>query len=232
MNEFSLHDRAGELQRAADVRSFLTSVYLRMGAGLGLTALISWLVLHSWTLLGMSFTAMGILLIVELLLVWYLSSRVWELSETAGNVLFFLYAAINGVTISPIVFMYTEASVAQAFICAAGTFGAMSIFGMITKWDLAPWGRFLFMALIGLIIAMVVNLFFGNDRYDLLISGAAVLLFCALTAYDTQKLIRQGEILEGSNTGRAATLGALELYLDFINLFLHLLRILGKSRFD
>lgn len=232
MNEFLLHESAEELRRAASVRSFLTNVYVRMTAGLAVTALVAWLTLQSWTLLSWGLSGVGILFIIELLLVWYLSSHIRELSETTGNVLFFIYAAINGVTIAPIVFLYTEASLVQAFVCTAGTFGAMSIFGFTTKWNLGAWGRFLLMALIGLIIAMVVNLFVGNDRLDLAISGIAIIVFSGLTAYDTQKLVREGEILNGVNTGRAATLGALSLYLDVINLFLHLLRILGKSKFD
>lgn len=171
------------------------------------------------------------LLIGELALVWYLSSAIHRLSPQSATLLFLLYAGINGVTMSLIFLLYTTASIASTFLVTAGTFGVMSFYGYMTKTNLSSIGNLCFMALIGLIIASVVNIFLVNDVLTLVISYVGVLVFVGLTAYDTQKIKESALHAQGEDgIHRHAIMGALSLYLDFINLFLMLLRILGGRR--
>lgn len=142
--------------------------------------------------------------------------------------LFYLYALLNGVTLSLIFAAYSLPSIAQTFFITAGTFGAMSVYGYFTKSDLSKIGSILYMALFGLIICIVVNLFMNSGTLDLIISGAGVLIFIGLTAWDTQKIKTMVQMNPNATDGRLATIGALTLYLDFINLFLYLLRFLGN----
>ena len=151
---------------------------------------------------------------------------------TAG-VLFALYAILNGVTLSSIFLVYAQATIVNAFLITAGTFGAMSFVGLFIKKDLSMMGRILTMAVIGLIIALVVNMFWGNSMFDLLISLAGVVIFTGLTAYDTQKikrLVTQYSQMDEESTMKVALMGSLTLYLDFVNLFLYILRLLGRRR--
>lgn len=173
------------------------------------------------------------LIIAELALVWIVSARIDRLSLTTATLLFVLYSVINGATLSVIFVAYTMTSIANVFFITAGTFAAMSLVGFFVKTDLSSLGRILFMALIGIIIATVVNVFFLKDSgFSLILSYVGVLIFVGLTAYDTQK-IKQMLIMADDMTEDAqkvALMGALSLYLDFINLFLYLLRIFGSNR--
>ncbi len=148
-------------------------------------------------------------------------------SATAGG-LFLLYSALNGATLSVVLLVYTGASVALAFVSTAGTFAAMSVYATVTRKDLSSWGSFLFMGLIGIVIASVVNIFLASSMVTFVVSCASVVVFTGLTAYDTQKL--RAFARAGGGTGGVAVNGALALYLDFVNLFLALLRLFGGRR--
>lgn len=171
------------------------------------------------------------LIIVELLLVLAISFAINKMPPALAMLLFAVYSALNGVTLSIIFLAYTTGSIAGVFAATAGMFGVMSLYGYVTKRDLTTMGNLLFMALIGMIIAWVVNIFLHNDTLTLILSWLGVVIFTGLTAYDTQKIKQIGASgIEGTAAERAAIIGALALYLDFINLFLSLLRIFGSSR--
>lgn len=173
------------------------------------------------------------LIIAEFALVWYISARIHKISFTTATMLFILYSLINGLTLSVIFLVYTTSSIASTFFVTAGTFGVMCLYGYFTKRDLTSLGNLCFMALIGLIIASVVNIFWSNSTMYWIITYAGVLIFVGLTAYDTQK-IKRLLLSEGTEvnetTQKIALMGALSLYLDFINLFLYLLRLLGDRK--
>ena len=171
------------------------------------------------------------LLIAELALVFGVSAAINRLSLTTATLMFVLYSVINGVTLSFLFAIYTASSIANVFLITAGTFAAMAILGYVTKTDLSSLGKILMMALIGMIIATLVNVFFvKSSGFDLIISYVGVLIFVGLTAYDSQKIKNMLMTAEDAGEGyqKLALLGALTLYLDFINLFIYLLRILGK----
>jgi FtsH-binding integral membrane protein len=219
----------------AQVKSFMIGVYLWMTLGILVTGLVSLFTLRTPFLFKLVFanyfTFFGII-IVEIALVFFLSARVMKMSSSAGIFFFLLYAAINGLTLSIIFKYYTGTSITRVFFITSGTFAAMTAYGFFTKRDLSGWGNILFMGLIGIIIASVVNFFLKSTMLYWIISYAGVAIFIALTAYDTQRIKRiylaQQEGEEFSK--RLAILGALHLYLDFINLFLFLLRIFGRRR--
>jgi FtsH-binding integral membrane protein len=217
---------------ASDVeRRFMAAVYRWMTAGLGLTALVAYGVATSEAALrlvvGNRIVFFG-LVIAELALVVALSAAVRRLSAAAAGALFLLYSALNGATLSVVLLVYTGASVALAFVTTAATFGAMSVYGTVTRRDLASWGSFLFMGLIGVVIASVVNVFLRSSMLSFVVSCAAVLVFTGLAAYDTQKL--RALARAGGGTAAMPVNGALALYLDFVNLFLALLRLFGSRR--
>jgi FtsH-binding integral membrane protein len=172
-----------------------------------------------------------VVMLAPLALVFFLSFRIHKMSVGAAQMTFWIYATLMGISLATIFVIYTGASIAQTFFITAATFGAMSLYGYTTKRDLTGWGSFLFMGLIGLIIASVVNIFLQSSAMSFVISAAGVLIFTGLTAYDTQKI---KEIYyvgdDGTVAGRKAIIGALNLYLDFINLFLMLLRLIGDRR--
>ena len=213
---------------------FFNTVYAWMATGLALTAVVAKLISANYGAMKSIFQpgTLLVLFLVEIGLVIALSAAIQKINSTLATALFLLYAAINGLTFAAIFLAYTQASIAGTFAVTAGTFGAMSVYGFVTKRDLTALGSMLFMALIGLIIASVVNIFFASDTLYWIISYAGVLIFVGLTAYDTQKLrmiaMQTGHDREMSN--RFAIYGALVLYLDFINLFILLLRIMGKRR--
>ena len=224
-----------QTQAQVRVNEFIRSVYNWMAIGLGLTGLVAFYVSNNETLLKVIFGNQLIffgLIIVELVLVFTISARVHKMQPTTATSLFVLYAALNGVTISAIFLIYTKSSITSTFFICAATFVASSIYGMVTKRDLTSMGQFMFMGLIGIIIASVVNLFVRSSGMSLIVSYIGVIVFVGLTAYDTQKLktmaLSQPEGLDGGTVRKGAILGALALYLDFINLFLMLLRILGN----
>lgn len=219
------------------VNEFIRSVYNWMAIGLGLTGFIAFYVSQSPDIIkliyGNQILFFG-LIIGELALVFYLSARVQKIQASTATSLFILYAALNGVTLSFIFIIYTSSSIASTFFICSATFVTCSIYGMVTKRDLTSIGGFLTMGLIGIIIASVVNMFIRSSGMSLIISYIGVLVFVGLTAYDTQKLKRmaltQPAGLEAGVVRKGAIMGALTLYLDFINLFLMLLRILGDRR--
>ncbi len=229
MNQEVMNLSAAEVEE----RTFISKVYIWMGLGLLVTAITAYFVVSSgfvYTLASNTILFYGII-IAELGLVIYLSSRIQKMSAEAATTTFLIYSALNGITLSIIFIMYTEASVASTFMTTALTFGAMSAYGYFTKRDLTTMGSYLQMALIGLIIASVINMFWANSTMYWIISYVGVLLFVGLTAYDTQKIKRIGATVEGVQaTQKVAIMGALTLYLDFINLFLMLLRILGDRK--
>ena len=220
-----------ELTLQRYVAAVMRKVYAKMTLGLLLTALASYLLLSSTTIMNVLFSStltIWILFALEIGLVIYLSARIDKLSAGTATVLFYLYSALNGIALTPVILAYTGASVAQVFLLTAGTFGIMTVAGYVTKMDLSKFGMFLFMALIGLIVCMVVNMFMHNTMMELLISIGGVLIFVGLTAWDTQAIKRMCAESDPSMTSKVATMGALTLYLDFVNLFLHLLRLLGN----
>ncbi len=215
------------------VASVMRKVYGKMALGLLATAITSFLILSSPALMNVLFgfrATMWILFAVELGVVIYLSARIDKLSTGAATAMFYLYSVLTGVTLTPIFLVYTGSSIATTFAITAGTFGAMSLAGYFTKTDLSKFGSFLSMALLGLIVCILVNLILQNTMFDLLISCAGVLIFVGLTAWDTQNIKRMCAQADSTMVGKIATMGALSLYLDFINLFLYLLRFFGASR--
>ncbi|MCK5099268.1 MAG: Bax inhibitor-1/YccA family protein [Desulfobacteraceae bacterium] len=219
------------------VNSFLRSVYNWMTIGLALTGLTAFYVSHNPTLLNIIYGNMiiQILLFVGVFgLVFFLSSRIQKLSASTATTLFVVYAVLMGVLLSYVFIAYTASSIVSTFFICALTFGSFSIYGMVTKRDLTSLGSFMFIGLIGIIIASVVNIFIGSSALEMIISYIGVIIFVGLTAYDTQKLKEMSLTMPGNATGamvrKATIMGALTLYLDFINLFLMLLRILGVSR--
>ena len=215
---------------SARLGELFTQIYAWMTAGLLTTGAVAYYTAGSPAMLELIFGnpfTIWVLFIIQIVLVMSIGAAVWRLSAAVGMAMFMAYAALNGLTLASIVLIYSSGSIAQAFFATAGTFAAMSAFGFLTKIDLTRMRSFLFMALIGLIIASVVNFFFASSALNAIITYAGVLIFVGLTAADTQK-IKQLAIEHGdSNFGRVAVLGALTLYLDFINLFLFILRLVG-----
>jgi len=219
------------------VNEFIRSVYNWMGIGLALTGVIAYYVSNDAGLQSLIFGNKLVffgLIIAELALVFTISARVNKMKASTATSMFIIYAALNGATLSAIFLIYTASSITSTFFVCAATFIACSIYGMITKRDLTSMGGFMTMGLIGIIIASVVNLFIKSSAMSMIISYIGVIVFVGLTAYDTQKLkhmaMTQPSGLEAGVIRKGAILGALSLYLDFINLFLMLLRIMGDRR--
>ncbi|KER10273.1 MAG: hypothetical protein HY22_05135 [[Candidatus Thermochlorobacteriaceae] bacterium GBChlB] len=214
----------------------MTQVYTWMTLGLALTGAIAYFVADSPALVGtlvQNRWLFWVLLFVELGLVWVIGGMIDRLSAATAAGLFFLYSAINGITLSSIFLVYNLGSIAGVFLITAGTFGIMSLYGLTTKRDLTSIGNILFMALIGIVIAGLVNLFIQSSVFGFIISLIGVVVFVGLTAYDSQKIKEMAaSALDGESEGKIAVLGSLTLYLDFINLFLMLLRLFGGSRSD
>lgn len=215
-------------------RTLLKNVYCWMALALVVTGLTSYYVASSERVLSLMGSGLYIgLLIAEVVLVVILSARIHKMSFTTAGIVFVIYSILNGVTLSVLLMIYTFESIALAFFITAGTFTAMALIGHFTKKDLSSMGQILLMALIGLVIATVVNLFIGSSTFQYILSYVGVIIFVGLTAYDAQKIKNQinefgTEISE--NTMKLALMGALELYLDFINLMIYILRILGSRR--
>ena len=215
--------------------TFFQKVFLWMTAGLAVTALASYLMLSSQSALQVLFGNRLVfygLIFAELGLVIALSAAINRISAATATLMFLVYSALNGVTFAAIFLIYTRSSIASAFLVTAGTFAAMSVYGYVTKRDLTGFGSFLFMGLVGIIIASLVNLFLHSEMVYWITSYLGVFIFVGLTAYDTQKIkqIGQAGFANGEDQHKAAILGALRLYLDFINLFLMLLRVMGNRR--
>jgi FtsH-binding integral membrane protein len=218
---------------AERVTAFLRKVYGWMCVGLGITASIAFAVAGSprlvQTIFGNPIVFFG-LIIGELGLVFYLSARVAKLSSRTAATLFVVYSALNGATLSIVLLAYTGVSIATTFVVTAGMFGALALFGSTTKKSLAGVGQFAFMGLIGVILASVVGLFWRNSMLEFVISCVGVIVFTGLTAWDAQRLKQMAGAVPEGQFGSYGVVGALSLYLDFINLFLFLLRFLGGRR--
>lgn len=215
------------------VGAFLSKVYGWMFLGLLITALTAFGVASSPAIIEAVFVnrlVFWALIIAQLGLVFYLSARVDRVAPMTAAVMFMVYSALVGVTSSVILLIYTAASIFSAFVVTAGMFGAMAVFGSVTKKSLAGWGQFLFMGLIGVILASVVGLFWQNDALQFVISIVGVVVFTGLTAYDAQRLKHMAVALPDGRVGSYAVVGALSLYLDFINLFFFILRLFGGRR--
>lgn len=218
------------------IQAYMAQVYGWMTCGLLLTAFVAWYASNSYAIQSFVFssqiTFFG-LIIAQLALVFVISGMVNRLSGTLATSLFMLYSALTGLTLSSIFTVYTGESIFGTFIVAGGMFGTMSVYGYVTKRDLSGIGSMLFMALIGLVLASLVNMWLKSSGLANIISYAGVLIFVGLTAYDTQKLKNMGAQLSADdkdNFRKYSIVGALTLYLDFINLFLMLLRIFGNRR--
>ena len=231
MNELNTTYTRAETQVVVRQNTLMRQVYAWMGAGLAITAFMALITLSSPALLnsilGNRLVFFG-LIIGELALVFTLSGAINKLSATTATLIFVAYSALNGVTLSVVALAYTASSITSTFVTTAGMFGAMSVYGYMTKKDLTSWGSFLFMGLIGVVIASVVNIFVGSSAVSWVISGIGVIVFTGLTAYDTWKIKEMAA--QGSEGRKPAIMGALTLYLDFINLFLMLLRFTGDRR--
>lgn len=217
--------------RVSDV---MKKVYTKMFLGLLLTAAVAWIIAvaapqFQATLIQNRWIYWG-LFIVEILLVIGISGGVRRMNPATATALFYLFSMVNGATLSLIFVAYSLPSIFKTFLITAGTFGAMSIYGYFTARDLTKMGTFLYMALWGLIICLVVNIFWANSTLEWIISIAGVLIFIGLTAWDTQKIKQIAAVAPQDSVSSLATIGALTLYLDFINLFLYLLRFFGSNR--
>ncbi|MCM1347903.1 MAG: Bax inhibitor-1/YccA family protein [Firmicutes bacterium] len=218
---------------ALRVSQIMKRVYFQMFLAMivsGITAwfcasspsVITFFALHRWS--------MWVLFAIELILVMSISSAVNRLSASTATLLFYLFAIVNGVTLFPIVAAFSGVSIAKTFFITAGVFGAMSVYGYFTNRDLSRWGSILVMCLFGLIIASVVNIFLHSTTMDWIVSCAGVIIFIGLTAWDTQQVKNMALAMPGEFVPKLAIIGALTLYLDFINLFLMLLNFFGSSR--
>lgn len=225
---------APRMEAAAGSRVFMNRVYNWMFCGLGVSALAAWILATNESLLKQVIPAMWGLIVVELILVVAISAAINKISATAAGGLFLGYALLNGITLAPIFYVYAHSTIALAFVSAAAMFAATSVYGYATKKDLASVGSFCFMALIGVIVATLVNLFLKSAMLDYVLSYLGVAIFVGLTAWDTQKLRvmseQLGESAQSDGVRKIAILGALTLYLDFINMFLFLLRIFGDRK--
>lgn len=234
-NDFEIKEvaRGTDMPVASALPALMRKVYVWMTLALVITGFTAYAVATSPGLLmaivGNRFVLLG-LIVAELALVVGISGAINRLSLAVATLMFVLYSVINGATLSVVFLAFTMSSITSVFFITAGTFATMALVGYTTKKDLTSMGRMLFMALIGLVIATVVNMFMRNSGLDMILNYVGVLVFVGLTAYDTQKIKEQ--LMMADNMGEAAQkmalVGALTLYLDFINLFLYLLRILGK----
>jgi uncharacterized protein len=228
-----------QVQIDQGLRSYMLRVYNYMGAGLAITGAAAYGTFQAAITSAGELTPFGtaiyasplkwVLILAPLAMVMFLSFRIHKMSVSAAQLTFWAYAALVGVSFGSLGLIYTAGSIAQVFFITAGAFGALSLYGYTTKRDLTGLGSFLFMGLIGLIIASLVNLYFQSGMMSLVLSAVSVLIFTGLTAYDTQKIKEM--YFDGDDVavmGRKAIMGALSLYLDFINLFLSLLRLFGN----
>jgi len=238
MDRFEMTPRtafeAGAITVGADrVSTFLRKVYGWMFVGLGLTAATAFAVASSPAIISAIFRnwmIFGVLIVAEFGLVIGLSARVDKMSARTAALLFLIYSALNGATLSLILVVFTGASIATTFLVAAGMFGALALYGTTTKRSLAGIGQFFFMGLIGLVLASIVGLFWKAPGLQFVISVVGVLVFTGLTAWDSQRLKAMAAVTPDNQVAGRAVVGALALYLDFLNLFLFLLRFLGARR--
>jgi len=217
------------------VSSFMVGVYGWMSGALAITAGTAYYVAHTPAIFTYVYTHPALLLGLifgQLALVFAMSFFINRMSFITALVLFLVYAATLGITLASIFYVYTESSIITTFLTTAGMFGVMSLYGYVTKADLTTVGNMSIMVLVGLIIGMLINLFLKSEQFDYILSGIGVVIFVLLTAYDTQRIKQLGRLMlvEQEVIGKVTLLGALSLYLDFINLFLFLLRFMGSRR--
>ena len=232
-----IYPRSGAIvQGRSGLQTYMAQVYGWMTVGLLLTAFIAWFAASSNAFMELLYTNRIVLfglVIAQLALVFVLSGMIHKLSAGVTTTLFMLYSALTGLTLSSIFLVYTYSSIASTFVVAGGMFGVMSLYGYTTKRDLSGFGNMLFMALIGILLASLVNFWLKSEALMWAVTYIGVIVFVGLTAYDTQKLKNIGEqidVRDASTLRKYSILGALTLYLDFINLFLMLLRIFGNRR--
>ncbi len=232
--------RTGEIDEG--LRAYMLRVYNYMAVGLGVTGLAAggaYMMAVVNTAAGPQLTSFGVLLytsplkwvvmLAPLALVFLLSARIGRMSVLAGQISFWAFAALMGVSLSSIFLVYTSTSIGHVFFVTAAAFGALSLFGYTTKRDISGWGSFLFMGLIGVILASIVNIFLASSALQFAVSVIGVLVFAGLTAYDTQQIKEMYRAQDDSTVaGRKAIMGALRLYLDFINMFIMLLSLFGN----
>jgi FtsH-binding integral membrane protein len=236
-------DRAAAID--AGLRAYMIRVYNYMAIGVALTGLVAWLTFNAAVTEGaggaLALTSFGqtvfgsplkwVLMLAPIAMVFFISFRIDRLEAGTARMLFFAFAALMGLSMSVIFLVFTQTSITRVFFISAATFGALSLYGYTTKRDLSAMGSFLFMGLIGIIIASLVNIFLASTMMQFIISVVGVLVFAGLTAYDTQKIKEMYDPMDdGTIAGRKAVMGALALYLDFINLFQMLLQLLGDRR--
>jgi FtsH-binding integral membrane protein len=230
----------------AGLRAYMIRVYNYMAMGVALTGVVAWATFQAAVVTNANGAIVGltsfgqaiyggpatiILLLGTLGLVMFISFRIQYLQPATAFALFMLYAGLLGLMLSSIFLAYTGVSITRVFFISAASFGALSVYGYTTQRDLSPIGSFLIMGLFGLLIAMVVNIFVKSSGLDFIISAVGVLIFAGMTAWDTQRIKEMYDPMQdGTVAGRKAVMGALQLYLDFINLFLFLLRLLGDRR--
>lgn len=226
---------ATQSRSQAHVNAFVLNVFHWMTIGLALTGVIAYTVSNSQTLMQIIFGNPLVfygLIIAELAFVFIISARIGKMAAGTATAMFLIYAAMNGATLASVFLMYTQESIVSTFFICAATFGACSVYGMVTKRDLTSLGSFMFMGLIGIIIASVVNIFLKSSAMAMIISYLGLFVFIGLTAYDTQKIkhmaLSQPADLDSGTIRKGAIIGALSLYLDFINMFLFMLQILGN----
>jgi FtsH-binding integral membrane protein len=215
----------------AGLHDYMLRIYAYMAGGVGLTAIVAWL---TYQLIGpelLQSPLMWVFILAPLALVFFMSARINTLSVSTARLVFFVYAALVGVSLSILLHIYTSSSIARVFFIAAATFGALSLVGYTTRRDLSGFGTFLFMGLIGIIITSLVNLFLRSTGLDWLISIVGVGVFAGLTAYDTQRIKAMYDSADDHTAaGRKSVIAALSLYLNFINLFMMMLRLAGGRR--
>jgi uncharacterized protein len=236
-------DRAAAID--AGLRAYMIRVYNYMAIGVALTGLVAWFTFSAAVTEGaggaLALTSFGqavfgsplkwVLMLAPIAMVFFISFRIDRLEAGTARMLFFAFAALMGLSMSVIFLVFTQTSITRVFFISAATFGALSLYGYTTKRDLSAMGSFLFMGLIGIIIASLVNIFLASTMMQFIISVVGVLVFAGLTAYDTQKIKEMFDPMDdGSIAGKKAVMGALSLYLDFINLFQMLLQLLGDRR--
>ncbi|MFT6106059.1 MAG: FtsH-binding integral membrane protein [Rickettsiales bacterium] len=218
----------------AGLREYMMKVYNKMGIALAISGVISFLVLNSPSLMNMIYNTplKWVAMLAPLGFVFYFSAKINKISAKKAQTYLWVFASLMGISLAPILYMYTEASIAKTFFIAASLFGSMSLYGYTTKRDLTGMGSFLMMGLFGIILASIVNMFLNSSGLDFAISIIGVLIFTGLTAYDTQRIKSMYYQMAGNaeSIAKASTMGALSLYMDFINLFIMLLRFFGDRR--
>ena len=216
------------------LRQYMLRVYNYMGSGLAITGLVAFFTANTPALFNAIFGSplQWLVILAPLGLVFYLSARMHKMSPAKAQAMFWIFAALIGLSLSSLFVIYTSESIARVFFITAGTFGAMSLYGYTTKRDLMRWGSFLFMGLIGVILASIVNIFIGSTQIQFIVSVIGVLVFTGLTAYDTQRIKESYDAVshDGTLMAKGAIMGALRLYLDFLNLFIMLMHLLGARR--